>query len=114
VHLEGGAFDAHGLHTESWIGQTIEQVLPREAVPILLPRYEVALRGEPQAFEYRTHDGTRLYLVQLVPVPGADGAIGTVVAIMQDITARVTVTSDLARSEDRLRDAERMVGVGSW
>ena len=114
MHLEGGAFDAHGLHTESWIGQTIEQVLPREAVPILLPRYELALRGEPQAFEYRTHDGTRLYSVQFVPVPGADGAIGTVVAIMQDITARVTVTSDLARSEDRLREAERMVGVGSW
>ncbi len=114
VHLEGAAFDAHGLRTESWIGQAIEQVLPPEVVPILLPRYELALGGEPQAFEYRTHDGTRLYSVQLVPVPGADGAIGAVVAITQDITARVTITSDLARSEDRLREAERMVGVGSW
>ncbi len=52
VHLEGGAFDAHGLDTEGWIGQPIEQVLPPEAVPILLPRYEAALGGEPQAFEY--------------------------------------------------------------
>ncbi len=114
THVEGGALDAHGLRTESWIGQTIERVLPPEAVSILLPRYEAALGGEPQAFEYRTHDGTRQYSVQLVPVPGAEGAIGTVVAIMQDITDRVKMTSELARSEDRLREAERMVGVGSW
>lgn len=114
IHVEGGAFAAHDLRTESWIGQRIEQVLPADAVPILLPRYETALSGEPQAFEYRAHDGTRLYSVQLVPVPGPEGAITTIVAIMQDITARVRMTSDLARSEGRLREAERMVGVGSW
>ncbi len=33
---------------------------------------------------------------------------------MRDVTDRVRMTSDLARSEDRLREAERMVGVGSW
>jgi PAS domain S-box-containing protein len=114
VHVEGDAFAAHGLRTESWIGQRIEQVLPAEAVSVLLPRYEAALGGKPQTFEYRTHDRSRLYSVQLVPVPGAEGAIGTVVSIMQDITDRVKMTSDLARSEDRLREAERMVGVGSW
>jgi PAS domain S-box-containing protein len=114
THVEGGAFDAHGLRTESWIGQPLEQVLPPEAVAILLPRFEAALGGKQQAFEYRTQDGTRLYSVQLVPVPGAEGAIATVVAIMQDITERVRMTSDLARSEGRLREAERMVGVGSW
>lgn len=114
MHVEGAAFAAHGLRTESWVGQTIEQVIPADAVPILLPRYEAALSGEPQCFEYRTHDGSRLYTVQLVPVPGAEGAVTTVVTIMQDITDRVRMTSDLARSEGRLREAERMVGVGSW
>jgi PAS domain S-box-containing protein len=114
VHVEGVAFDAHGLDTESWIGRPIEHVLPSDAVPILLPRYEAALAGEVQAFEYRTHDRTRLYSVQLVPVPGADGVIGSVVAVMQDVTDREQMTSDLARSEGRLREAERMVGVGSW
>jgi hypothetical protein len=43
LHIAGGAFAAHGLDTESWIGQTIEQILPPAAVPILLPRYEAAL-----------------------------------------------------------------------
>jgi PAS domain S-box-containing protein len=114
LHVEGDAFAAHGLQTEAWIGQTIEHVLPTEAVAILLPRYDAALAGEPQAFEYRTHDGTRQYLVQLVPVPGGAGAIGSVVAVMQDVTDRTRTISDLARSEGRLREAERMVGVGSW
>jgi PAS domain S-box-containing protein len=114
VHVERGAFDAQGLRTESPIGQMIDDVLPADAVPILLPRYEAALGGEPQAFEYHTQDGTHVYSVQLVPIPGADGTIGTVVAVMQDVTQRVQMTSDLARSEGRLRAAERMVGVGSW
>jgi PAS domain S-box-containing protein len=114
LHVEGDAFAAHGLQTEAWIGQTIEHVLPIEAVAILLPRYEAALTGEPQAFEYRTHDGTRDYLVQLVPVPDGAGAIGSVVTVMQDVTDRARTISDLARSEGRLREAERMVGVGSW
>jgi PAS domain S-box-containing protein len=114
LHVEGAAFASHNLRTESWIGQTIEQVLPAPVVPILLPRYEAALSGEPQSFEYRTYDGTRLYLVQLLPVPDGAGAIGSVVAVMQDVTERTRMISDLGRSEDRLREAERMVGVGSW
>ena len=114
LHVGGGAFAAHGLRTDGWIGQTIEQVLPVEEAARLLPRYEAALRGEPQAFEYRSHDATRLYHVQLAPVSDDSGAIGSVVAVMQDVTDRARITADLARSEGRLREAERMVGVGSW
>jgi PAS domain S-box-containing protein len=114
LHVEGDAFVAHGLQTDDWVGQTIEQVVPAEAAAVLVPRYATALRGEAQAFEYCSHDGTRLYSVQLVPVPDGSGAIGSVVAVMQDVTDRTQITSDLARSEGRLREAERMVGVGSW
>ena len=114
LHVGGGAFAAHGPRTDGWIGQTIEQVLPFDVAASLLPRYEAALGGEPQAFEYRSHDATRLYHVQLAPVPDGSGAIGSVVAVMQDVTDRARITSDLARSEGRLREAERMVGVGSW
>jgi PAS domain-containing protein len=114
LHVEGGAFAVHSLEVDGWIGQRIEEVLPSAAGPMLLPRYEAALGGEVQAFQYRSHDGTRIHSVQLVPVPGAEGAISSVVAVMQDLTDHVRVTSDLARSEGRLREAERMVGVGSW
>jgi PAS domain S-box-containing protein len=114
LHVQGAAFDAHGLSTTGWIGQRIEQVLPPGAVPLLAPRYEAALAGAAQSFEYRAHDGTRLYEVQLVPMPDDEGSIVSVVAVMQDVTARARTVSHLARSEGRLREAERMVGVGSW
>ncbi len=42
------------------------------------------------------------------------GVIGSVVAVLQDCTEPLRVTAELARSEARLREAERMVGVGSW
>ncbi len=113
-HVAGDAFASHGLPTDGWVGQTIEQVVPADAAAVLQPRYALALAGEPQAFEYRSLDGARLYLVQLVPVPDGSGAVGSVVAVMQDVTDRARMTSDLARSESRLREAERMAGVGSW
>jgi PAS domain S-box-containing protein len=56
----------------------------------------------------------RVYVVQLVPVPGADGAITTVAAVIQDATEHLEMTAELERSEGRLREAECMVGVGSW
>ncbi|HTU97756.1 MAG TPA: EAL domain-containing protein [Solirubrobacteraceae bacterium] len=114
LHVEGNAFAAHGLRIDSWIGQRIDEVLPAEAVPILAPRYDAAFAGAPQSFEYRAQDDTREYVVQLVPVPDAAGIIGSVVAVMQDVTERAQMISDLARSEGRLREAERLVGVGSW
>src|ERR1700729_2467319 len=130
LHVDGGAVAAHGLRTEDCIGQTIEEVLPVHAAAAVLQRYPAALGGQPQSFEYRGQDGARgghphslesrgregprLYFVQLVPVPDGQGAIGSVVAVMQDVTERARMTSDLARSEGRLREDERMVGVGSW
>jgi PAS domain S-box-containing protein len=114
LHVEGEAFVAHGFQIDGWVGQTIEQVLPAEAAAVLAPHHTAALAGAAQGFEYRSHDGTRLYFVQLVPVPDGSGAIGSVVVVVQDVTDRARITSDLARSEGRLREAERLVGVGSW
>ena len=114
VHVEGGAFAAHGLHTEEWIGLTIDAVLPPDAAPILIPHYQAAAAGESQSFEYWTRDGRSAYLVQMTPVRDEHGQVTTVVAVMEDITERLRVNSELGRSEARLREAERMAGIGSW
>ena len=79
-----------------------------------LPRYRAALAGSPQSFQYRTHDATRTYHVQMAPVRDRAGVIASVVAVLQDSTEPLRVTAELAGSESRLREAERMVGVGSW
>ena len=40
--------------------------------------------------------------------------VTSVVAVLQDTTERRRMNAELARSETRLREAERMVGLGSW
>jgi PAS domain S-box-containing protein len=114
LHVSGRAFEAHGLSTEGWIGASAEEVFPAEALPTLRHRFQAALGGAPQSFSYRSVDTGRVYVVQLVPVPDATGSIASVVASMQDATEHLRMTAELERSEGRLREAECMVGVGSW
>jgi PAS domain S-box-containing protein len=114
VHVEGGAFGAHGLRTDAWVGQRLQDVLPAATLPILIPRYQTAITGVPQSFAYWTRDGTRAYWVQITPVREREAAVTSVVAVIQDITERLHATADLTRSEARLREAERIAGVGGW
>jgi PAS domain S-box-containing protein len=114
LHFEGDGFAAHGLRTGDWIGQSIDEVLPVAARAVLLPRYGAALAGESQSFEYSTLDGRNAYRVQMVPIRDRSGAVTSVVAVMDDITDRLRIAAELTLSEGRLREAERMVGVGSW
>jgi PAS domain S-box-containing protein len=47
-------------------------------------------------------------------VRDADGRVTAVVGVSLDITERVEAEEALARSEQRLHEAERLAGVGSW
>jgi PAS domain S-box-containing protein len=114
LHVEGPAFDRHGYHPADWPGQLLSEVLPPRPMGELEPRYRAALTGEFQSFDYWSHDGRNLYWAQITPVHGADGALTSVVAVMQDVTGRQGTIDDLSRSEARLDESERMVGVGSW
>jgi PAS domain S-box-containing protein len=114
IHVEGDAFARHGMRTTGWSGRLLRELLPPDAAAVLLPRYRAALDGAPQFFDLVSHDATRTYQVQMAPVRDAQGAVSSVVAVMQDMTEHRRVASELARSEARLQEAERMVGVGSW
>lgn len=52
VHVEGEAFANHGLRTADWVGRPLSELMPPEALPVLVPRYRAALGGIPQSFEY--------------------------------------------------------------
>jgi PAS domain S-box-containing protein len=114
IHVEGDAFARHGMQTAGWSGRPLDGLLPPDAAAVLLPHYRAALDGAPQSFAYDSHDATRTYQVQMAPVRETNGAVTSVVAVMQDTTEHRRMTSELARSEARLRESERMVGVGSW
>lgn len=114
LHIQGDAFSRHGISIDGWVGRRLDELLPAEIADVLLPRYRDALCGVAQAFDHHTLDGTRTYRVQIAPIPDSDGHIASAVAVMQDITEHLRVSSELALSESRLREAERLAGVGSW
>jgi PAS domain S-box-containing protein len=114
LHVEGTAFDHHGYQPADWPGRSLSEVLPTRLMSELEPRYRAALAGEHQSFDYWSHDGRNGFWAQITPVRGGDGAVTSVVAVMQDVTDRLGTIEDLSRSEARLRESERMVGVGSW
>jgi diguanylate cyclase (GGDEF)-like protein/PAS domain S-box-containing protein len=114
LHADGVAFDQRGFAVEDWPGRHLRELLPADAFDELEPRYRAALEGAPQSFEYRSQSATSVFSVQITPARASDGAIFSVVAVMQDITDRLRMSEELSRSEARLRESERLVGVGSW
>ena len=114
LHVQGSLLGRHGHRADLWIGRPLAETLPAAAWAELRPRYEAACSGLPQSFDYHSHDGRHAYWVQISPVPDAAGDVTSVVAVLLDVTARLELQDELAQSEARLREAERMVGVGSW
>jgi len=114
LHVEGPAFDRHGYRPSDWPGRLLRDVLPPGLMSELEPRYRAALAGEHQSFDCWSQDAERAYWAQITPVRGGDGALTSVVAVMQDVTDRLGAIEDLSLSSARLRESERMVGVGSW
>jgi PAS domain S-box-containing protein len=113
VHGEGTAFDQRGYSVEDWPGRHLSEILAATSLAELEPRYRAALKGVAQSFEYRSPDAS-VFSVKITPARARDGAISSVVAVMQDITDPLRLVEELSRSEARLRESERLVGVGSW
>jgi PAS domain S-box-containing protein len=114
VRADGPAMNTHGHDVEDWPGRLLADVLAADQTEILEPFFRAALAGEHQSFDYWSHDGSRAYWAQITPIRGQEGTVTLVVAVMQDVTERVRTIDKLSVSEARLRESERMVGVGSW
>jgi PAS domain S-box-containing protein len=113
IHVEGTVFARHGYTGADWPGRPLGEMLPAASWLELEPRYRAALSGEHQVFDYQSNDGRSTYWVQITPIRDEVGVVTSVVAVMQDVTESLTMTRDLSRSEERLGESERMVGVGS-
>jgi PAS domain S-box-containing protein len=76
-----------------------------------------AARGEPSRFETNilSREGGIVYIdAAFAPLRGSDGAISHVVGTGVDVTVRRKAERDLARSQARLAEAQRVAHVGSW
>src|ERR1700760_863588 len=100
----GDVFTSHGYTPQDWPGHPVREILPADAWAELEPRYQAALAGEHQSFDYWTSDGRRAYWVQVSPWL-EDHVVTSLVVVMQDVTERLQTRSRLARSETRLKES---------
>ena len=87
LHIEGPLFIDHDDYPPAdWPGQLLSEVLPAALMSDLEPRYRAALAGECQSFDYWSYDGRNAYWAQITPVRDGDGAVTSVVAVLQPLT----------------------------
>jgi PAS domain S-box-containing protein len=115
IDVHGPLWTTPGFRREDLLGESLPEVLMPDADrDWLLERYRAAAGGKPQSFEYFGPGGHSVYRVQILGLGAAGREPGLLVSITHDITAVAEMTVALSQSEARLKDAERMIGVGSW
>jgi PAS domain S-box-containing protein len=100
---------ALNVRAERVRGRTVERLLPGPMAEGLIAHYEdVRTRGEPITTRSEIPGlagGPRVWESIMAPVRNVDGDIDRLIGAVRDITDRV-------RSEERLRDSQRMEAIG--
>jgi PAS domain S-box-containing protein len=124
IYAEGNLFLRIGVDVRAVEGSLLEDWAGPDRWAALAPRYAAALAGEQQSFEQRLASDDRptgqrdqdiaIYSLEITPVSDPSGDVTSLLVVFQDVTERRLAAEALARSEGRLREAERMVGVGGF
>ena len=96
------------------IGRPAAEVIPAVIWQVLSPRYSEALAGTPQSFPHHSTGGSASYRVHLTPIHFGGTGITAVLALFQDVTESRDAAAALDASEERMRHAETLAGLGSW
>jgi diguanylate cyclase (GGDEF)-like protein/PAS domain S-box-containing protein len=91
-------------------GHPVSEVLPAPMHVALEPHLRAALGGECRSLEQRGHD--RTFWVEIEPLRGADGQVGSALCVALDITDRAAVVAALRDSEERFRSAFEDAPIG--
>jgi two-component system NtrC family sensor kinase len=90
-----------GLTQKAVEGKTISEVFSAEVTAVFEPKYQAALAGKTEVFEYGF--GGRIYLVYVLPVTNEDGEIWAGMVTTQNISARKQSERKLQRSNTILK-----------
>ncbi|HEY8209484.1 MAG TPA: AAA family ATPase [Myxococcaceae bacterium] len=95
------------------VGRTVDEALSAgDPTHEVLAHHRAALRGERRSYEHRFRG--RWYAVLLDPVRDQDQRVVGCVGVAIDVTGQREIAERLARSEERLREAQRVAHVGSF
>jgi PAS domain S-box-containing protein len=111
--LASGALRAGRWSVDELLGRRPDEVLPAEAAGPIIRRLQAALAGRRQAFEVPgVRDPTRIWAVDLLPLPHPDGA-ATVLWLGRDVTSRRRSEWELREQRRQLAEAQRVAQIGS-
>jgi diguanylate cyclase (GGDEF)-like protein/PAS domain S-box-containing protein len=83
--------------------------VPDEVLQLCLDKYDAALKGERQAFEFVSNGLT--FAVQAVPIRAEDGSVEAVLVVARDITERTRAGQQIAR---RARQQNAVAELGRF
>ncbi|HET8949079.1 MAG TPA: PAS domain S-box protein, partial [Solirubrobacteraceae bacterium] len=90
--VEGAALERHGWRREELEGRLVEDAVPPERAARLVPLFRAALTGAATSTEMQGVRGGD-YLVDIVPVRDARGAVVAGMTVLRDVTERKVLES---------------------
>ncbi len=111
---EGKLLERNGYPGSALTGRRLGEILPPATSAMLRERYQKALTGQTESFDYLTVDGRNLCWIQVSPMYLGGPRPVAVTAVIQDVTERHKMTAELETERDRRRMAEEMAGIGHW
>jgi len=111
---EGKLLEQNGHPAGTLRGRRLSEILPDSQRAMLIDRYHAALAGETQSFDYRTMGDRRLCWIQLTPIYLGEPAPAGIIAVIQDLTLRHSLTAELHSERERRQAAEKLAGLGYW
>lgn len=98
---EGVELKRLGLAQEIVEGKKLDEIFSPEIAAVFEPKYQAALAGETEIFEYGFNE--RIYLIYILPVTNENGEIWAGMVMSQNITARKQSEKKLQRSNTLLK-----------
>ncbi|GAA5432282.1 hypothetical protein Hjap01_01755 [Haloarcula japonica] len=101
--------------TDTLVGRTLHEWLPRDTADSLLATVRAALRTESfQSVEYELQapGGERWFEARVAPLESRTYDLDTVIFVARDITAHKDRQAELERQRDELRQAQRLNVLG--
>jgi PAS domain S-box-containing protein len=110
--VTGLALARAGLTPESMVGKTLAELYPPDVIAVVEEPCRRALAGATVTVD--AHFGDRIFSWSAAPLDRMDGAVRTIVIVVQDVTERVRAERALARREAQLVEAQHLAHLGNW